>query len=474
MLMRYTEVLSETPETAHNEKIFSLYLQAAGKEDAEALYNLGEAYRFGIGVQQNPVRAMRYYRQAAQKNHSSAFRRLEQAYSCGIGKEINPDKATIWRGRGAFIGAADTYENITDEIAAAQNPQEIIAQYIPEIERIARRRFDQKSMVFLTMLYQAAGREDEAKEWLDRTIEKDRRAQSDYAGHYAYGKALLESPIITHDEKKALEYINIAANHGHGSALKKLGDLEKDKGNISEAEDLYEKAGAHGYQEAFIALGRLLEDGRDPVRAQELLTHAAQKGNITAMIELAKLKTPDAPRWFKQVLESYPCDDDEILFIVKSYSKGENGAPLDLAKAMEWFGRLVGEGKQEPADLFTLAEILLETQDNEKESKQEKNKDKNKALSLLQQAHDSGHRPATLKLAGLYMNGTHVARDTARALSLYQTLAEKGDTEAMYTLGKAYLSGYATEVSPEKARKWLEKAAADGHKMAADMLGAMK
>jgi TPR repeat protein len=218
----------------------------------------------------------------------------------------------------------------------------------------------------------------------------------------------------------------------------------------------------------------LLEDGRDPVRAQELLTHAAQKGNITAMIELAKLKTPDAPRWFKQVLESYPCDDDEILFIVKSYSKGENGAPLDLAKAMEWFGRLVGEGKQEPADLFTLAEILLETQDNEKESKQEKNKDKNKALSLLQQAHDSGHRPATLKLAGLYMNGTHVARDTARALSLYQTLAEKGDTEAMYTLGKAYLSGYATEVSPEKARKWLEKAAADGHKMAADMLGAMK
>ncbi|MCB9982174.1 MAG: sel1 repeat family protein [Rhodospirillales bacterium] len=464
MLMRYVDVLSEDTDSADDEKIFALYAQAARKEDAEALYNLGEAYRFGIGVEQNPVKALRYYRAAAQKNYSSAFRRLEQVYGCAIGKPANAEKSNTWRQRAAFIGAADTYDDIEQEIAAAQNPKEIVAHYIPIIRRITRSRDSQKNMVFLWLLYNVAGEQDKAQNWLEQAFEKDKRADGAYAGHYAYGMALLESPLIAHDEEKALAYIKIAADRNHDSALKKLGDLEKNKGNISEAITLYEKALSNGNKGASMALARLLKDGRDPERAVKLFTHAADNGDIRAMIALAKLGNDRAPYWFEQALANYPCDDDDILFVAKSYSSGENGAPQDLSKAMQWFERLAGQGKQEPKDIFTLAIILLEAEAGKDEQ----------ALKLLSQAHESGYLLATLKLAEFTMNGQYVPKDTDKALSLYETVAKGGNTQAMYELGKFYLAGHVTDASPERARYWLKKAADGGHAMAADMLGAMK
>ncbi len=51
-------------------------------------------------------------------------------------------------------------------------------------------------------------------------------------------------------------------------------------------------------------------------------------------------------------------------------------------------------------------------------------------------------------------------KDAAAALSLFERAAELGDVDAQYNCGAMYAAGKGAPADPEKARKWLEKAAA--------------
>ncbi|MCC6597510.1 MAG: sel1 repeat family protein [Alphaproteobacteria bacterium] len=83
--------LYEQDKTVPRSTIFALYQQAALKGSFQGYIKLGDAYRYGIGTPENPIKALRYYRHAADSGRSSAMRMLKKAYECRIGVPYNKE-----------------------------------------------------------------------------------------------------------------------------------------------------------------------------------------------------------------------------------------------------------------------------------------------------------------------------------------------------------------------------------------------
>ena len=92
-----------------------------------------------------------------------------------------------------------------------------------------------------------------------------------------------------------------------------------------------------------------------------------------------------------------------------------------------------------------------------------------KAFAHLSRAHElSPQDPATrLELARMYASGQGVPQDTRRGFEMMKAVADeqldpKATAIAQVNVGFFYLGGSGVEPSPEKARGYLEKAAASG------------
>lgn len=71
-------------------------LELAEQNDADAQYELAEAYRTGTNVQENPVEALRWYRAAAELGLADAQNNLGAMHLAGHGTEKNPAEAVYW------------------------------------------------------------------------------------------------------------------------------------------------------------------------------------------------------------------------------------------------------------------------------------------------------------------------------------------------------------------------------------------
>ncbi|MDO5090268.1 MAG: hypothetical protein Q4D61_01865 [Cardiobacteriaceae bacterium] len=73
-------------------------------------------------------------------------------------------------------------------------------------------------------------------------------------------------------------------------------------------------------------------------------------------------------------------------------------------------------------------------------------------------------------LADYYLNGLDVKRDFRKSFALAQQSANQNDAHGQYLLALHYLNSWAVPHNPAEARRWLEKAAAQGHKRAREQL----
>jgi len=71
-----------------------------------------------------------------------------------------------------------------------------------------------------------------------------------------------------------------------------------------------------------------------------------------------------------------------------------------------------------------------------------------------------------LAMANMYRIGEGVEKNPARAFDLYRRAAMTGNAEAQYQLATMYLESETISQSEDEAMKWLERAAAQGHKNA--------
>lgn len=71
------------------------------KQDPKLLYQLGEVYRRGQGLDSNPIEAFRWHSKAAERNHAPSQSMLGYLYRNGIGTAENATQAVSWYQRAA-------------------------------------------------------------------------------------------------------------------------------------------------------------------------------------------------------------------------------------------------------------------------------------------------------------------------------------------------------------------------------------
>jgi TPR repeat protein len=79
---------------------------------------------------------------------------------------------------------------------------------------------------------------------------------------------------------------------------------------------------------------------------------------------------------------------------------------------------------------------------------------------------ETGNADAQAGLAGLYLAGSGVPRDPAKAAALYQLAAEQGNSDGQLNLGRLHLDGIGVARNPAAAYAWLALAAEQGRRWA--------
>ena len=75
---------------------FKWYSLSAAQGSIEAQYNLGLAYRFGVGVEQNFTKSLKWYKKSASKGHSGAQYNLNLLFEEGLATRKDISDAIKW------------------------------------------------------------------------------------------------------------------------------------------------------------------------------------------------------------------------------------------------------------------------------------------------------------------------------------------------------------------------------------------
>ena len=88
------------------------------------------------------------------------------------------------------------------------------------------------------------------------------------------------------------------------------------------------------------------------------------------------------------------------------------------------------------------------------------------ALSWYEKAAAQGNLWAAYRLGKLYLEGTDVPKDVAKAVEYLTNAAQEGNQYAQYTLGKLYLTGQDVTQDREQAYSWFWESASQGNEYA--------
>ena len=88
------------------------------------------------------------------------------------------------------------------------------------------------------------------------------------------------------------------------------------------------------------------------------------------------------------------------------------------------------------------------------------------AVSCYEKAAVQGNNYAAYRLGRMYLEGTDVPKDTAKAVEYLTNAAQEGNQYAQYTLGKLYLAGADVGQDREQAYRWFWESASQGNEYA--------
>lgn len=91
---------------------YALWSQRAQQGEADSMFELGRACRFGQGTTQDHAAATEWYRQAALRGHAGAMTKLGFAYDSGLGTERDEAAAIDWWKKAAAAGEPDAVKKL--------------------------------------------------------------------------------------------------------------------------------------------------------------------------------------------------------------------------------------------------------------------------------------------------------------------------------------------------------------------------
>ena len=174
-------------EAGNHMEALSWYLKAADAGDAQAMYNVGNHYAMGIGVERDYREALRWYTKSADAGFPSAMTAIGSMYEQGYGVEKDGREALTWYQKAADAGDATAMNNIGILYADGK----LVEQDIPA-----------------------------ATEWLRKAADNGSSAGARNLGliyYLGYG--------VEQDYTQALTWFRKAADAGDAAAMHGIGDM---------------------------------------------------------------------------------------------------------------------------------------------------------------------------------------------------------------------------------------------------------
>lgn len=470
--------LYEHDENTDRKKIFDLYQLAARKGNKDAYKKLGDAYRYGVGVEKQPVRALRYYRLAADNGNTAAMASLAQTYQCGIGIQRDPKRAEFWGNQLNYYNAVNTINQAYLNLLSFSAESNLTQSLVTQLTLFAADHNDPEAMILLGLYAAKADDDDGAEKWFDKALALDRMAKEDFPAHGLLGEIFLEGKYIAKDAEKGVELLQISANAGNSGASNTLGEWEEQKGNMVEAAKYFQQAAEAGKIKSYLRLSGIEKARHAISSAVKNLEIAAGYQNIEAMLDLADgygpkgwIGNPDPKKsaeWFDRAIHSYPCELSDIIAISSAYMDGKMGAKKDEAEAQKWLHLVSDMTPSQDEDALRMARVVLLSGLGRDEAR------RNKSLSMIEKIAAGGNGEAVSLLAQVYFDKNSSAYNPDKAMTWITRDAENGGVASMMLLSSMYMSGYSLPASTEKAIFWLKKAADAGNPDAIQRLEQIK
>ena len=296
--------------------------KAANQGYAPAQYAMGLAMEFGQGAPKDPARAAGWYEKAAGQGHAPAQHAMGLVCEFGKGGEKDPKQAAEWYEKAAGQG-----------YAPAQYAMGLACEF-------GKGR---------------AKHPGEAVRWYEKAARQDNAD-----AQCALGTCYYNGTGVERDYVQAAQWYEKAARQGHARGAFNLGTcLEYGRGVSKDpvrATEWYEKAAGQGYVPAQYAMGLACEFGKgtakDPQRAVQWYEKAARQGNANAQCALGtclyngtgvEQNYVQAAQWYEKAARQGHTRGAFNLGLCLEYGKG---GPQNLAEAVKWYEKAARQGHQ--------------------------------------------------------------------------------------------------------------------------------
>ena len=431
------------------------------KNNALALYEIGNCYQYGRGVEINRAEADKFYNKALDifKNTYEALDqeargeqfllsylpyRIGKQYYYGQGTEIDFEEARIW-----FEGASDAGNQYAQyalgNIYYNGNGVEKDFECAMEYYQKAALQSNPYAEYKLAKMYEIGEGTEKDSGFAENYYKRayghfEEMLNEDSDDHLLYRLAMmsLNGQGTEINKVKGKEYLEQAAESGNINAKYQLAKLKMETGDVKEIKDaillLKEAADKGKNQMAQYVLGKIFTDGEkyqietDMKTGIHYLELAVKQENKYAAYSLGKI--------YADVNGDYFSKEKAVFYLQKS----------DL--------------KENPYAQYTLGKLYLEIgTDSEKE----------KGLFYLEQAAQMKFEPAQYKVGRFYTDITNPKHDFVRGLYYLEQAAQKNQY-AQLALGMLYVKGEGCKRDLKQAKYWLEKSAEQGNEYAENML----
>lgn len=441
-------------------KAFSVAEEQAQAGDEKAALLLGMLYDRGIGVSNDPAKAMYWYQQAGENPVSQFILGTYTTEGKGIAQDKDKGVELLQQSANAEFSYADF------NLAVIKHKDN--QDFLPDLNTAYHLGYSHAGIVLADYYLAAENDSDkmnQAKEIYSRLAEKgDQYAQLKLA--YMMDKGLGTNP----DPSAAQQWYTASAEQGNPEAQYLLGQFyqvgELGEPDYTLAKQWYQKSAAH-LSKASVALGFIYETVDDNyVDALKAYEAAANQGdvlgdyNLALMYEYGKGVPVDYQKAKTLFTEAANKGVDEAMNQLAGMYFYGLGQVRNVQEALSWYKKAADLGNGNA--LYVLG-LLSETGVATK-------LDFPDALKYYQEASDKGNEKAMLALARMYHYGLGVNKDTKKSASIYQKLADRQNAYAQYQLGTYYLEGTAGEHMPDKGRQLLEQASENGSPQARKVL----
>ena len=232
------------------------FQKAAEQGKTEAQFNLAIAYANGRGIQQNSVEAAKWFQKAADQEDAASQYFLGTMYSHGDGVRQDYEEAIKWYLKAAEQEYPDAMCNLGGMYTNGEGVQQDYGEAIRWFQKAAELEHAQSQFNLGLMYEEGTGiRKDEveAVQWYKKSADQDF-----HLAQYNLGIMYINGTGVKQDYIVASKWIQKAADQDMAEALYLLGVMyENGEGvekNNMKATNLYRRAAKQGNEEAIEAL----------------------------------------------------------------------------------------------------------------------------------------------------------------------------------------------------------------------------